>query len=299
MSRSLTQMTSWVESWFYNPGCIDAPDRKRKWCLCAAVELIRDSMYYPQSKSDRRITHEILTYLLLGWNPITTWPDPSEYDEPDESLIDNWDDAQESLKGLLNFEDEYTKTNLYTLVTCLLRTCETVGSRTSDLFTGERMTVMMLALWLLDRDTSNSKDVFVIRTCLDLYYRHKATAPGLVDHEYASTSSELKYCSWIKDQIDRMLKMNIPSDEFKRNVAYLGWFASLVRANRIVASCNRCDAWKSELAVALEKEVELMLDTLRNRPLKFVDEVRDGSTLTFRARLFKLFRLRPQPVKIK
>ena len=299
MGLTLTQMTSWVEGWFYDPGCINTPEKKRRMCFCAAVELIRVFVRQQPDRDIRRTTHEILTYLLLGWNPITAWPDPSDYDEPGNETIDNWYDIQDNLKGLLNFVDSDRRVNLYTLVANLEKVCDEFGSRSTSLFIGERVTLLTLALWLLDINTSTPKDVCVIRACLDLYYKHKSTAPGLIDHEYASTNHEIKYCSWIKDQITRLLKLNVPSDEFKRYVSYLGWFASLVRANRIVAAVPRCDAWKSELAVMLESEVNLMLETLQDRPLKFEDETREGSSLGIAARLFRLFRLRPPPVKIK
>lgn len=299
MGPALTQMTSWVKDWFYNPGCIDTPEKKRSMCFCAAVELIGLSMSRRASKEDTRVTHEILTYLLLGWNPITAWPDPSDYDEPTEETISNWDDIRDNLKGLMNFVDAERKVNLYVLVANLVRLCDEYGSTSTNLFIGERVTNLILALWLLDTGTSTPKDVFVIRACLDLYYRHKQSAPGLLDHEYASTNHEIKYCSWIKDQVNRLLKLNTSNDEFRRQVAYLGWFVSLVRASRITATVHRCDSWKAELAVALEEEVKLMQDTLNNRPLKFEDEDRNGSILNRSARLFKLFRLRPPPVKIR
>ena len=300
-------LVSWVKYWFNDPGCIDTPDKQRKWIYVATTVLIGRVIKHNSTRDDLRTIHEFLTYLLLGWNPITAWPDPSDYDEPDQD--DDWnklkecgyDRAVESMRGFLNFEaDSCRTTNLYGLVATMSKVGKEIGSRATVPFVGEHVTMLMLAHWLLDRSTEIPSDISLIRACMDLSYSEKRIAPVNSVHEYASTNNDVRYSAWFCNQIDRLLKLNVPSDEFRRSLAYLSWFSALVRSKRILFVLNRDERWKEEVDELYNEQVNMMRGTLDNIQLKCdEDKVRDGSSLNASSKLFKLFRIKPPPVKIK
>lgn len=287
-------LVTWVKDWFDDPGNINTPSKDRIAVHQAVVLLIRGLLRGDYSSKLERRVHEYLTYLLLGWNPITAWPKQSEFEDPGTEQMDEWQSCSDAFKNLLDF-DNCKPTSIYPLLICLSRWCERFGNTSSSLFVGERVTMMILALWLADRKCNGyrclANDLGSVRACLDLYHRHKGIAVGTVDHEYASTNHELHYCLWIKKQMDRLLRLDIPSETFRSTMSYLGWFASLVIMVRTTKAASRCQSWIFDTGGALETEVIGLKETLDASALNCnPDQVRDGT------RLFRIFSKNPPPV---
>jgi len=292
--------------WFYSPGCLITPQSDRLEIFRATVSLI-DSKRGECSQSKN--LHDYLTYLLLGWNPITLWPKESEFTTPDnEEAMVGWERCRESMKDLLDFDAECP--NAWPLLTCLETCCNTFGNKSASLFVGERITMMILALSLMDRKLALNipkDDLGTIRACMDLYYKsakvpleNRPAAQDSALAEYASTKNPMMYCDWIRNQIDRLLRLNVPTDRFKLTIAYLGWFASLVRSHRTLRACSKCKDWLDETTVILEREVEIMSNVLwKSANNCHDDKVNDSSDLGKLAKLFRVFRIKPPPVKIR
>jgi len=299
----MPSFVTWVNEWFNQPGTSQTPTQDRIPCYVAAALRIGDFVNSHPSKRELHDLHDLLTYLLLGWNPITAWPKPSEYTDPgaEQSSLDHWKEAREAIKTLMDFDQKKNDSCIYPILTCLTRACIARGSEDTCLFLGERITMLMLTLWLLDRSTSVPlHDLGVVRGCLDLHYTAAMHTSKTVDEEYAKANSDIMYCTWMNKQIERLIELHLPTEMLKFEVAYIGWFASLVRANKIMKFLARTEDWKTEVATRLELEVQVLREILsKSRMNCNEDQIRDGSSLHRSARLFRMFKLKPPPVKIK
>jgi len=290
-------LLDWVYEWFHRPSSIDTPQKDRIYVFHAVTLLIGKSIiYHTISRDDLKTVHEYLTYLLLGWHPITEWPKASTYDQGDE--VDRWEMCKNSMRNLLDFSR--STVNYFPLLTVL----DAASHRTttpSGFVYGEQVTSMILALWLLKKtNLSIDGDLSAIRACQDLYHRSKRIAAKNVDHEYAGIGDDLRYESWIVYQMNRLLKLNVGTEEFLSTLAYLGWFASFIKAYRSLKLCSRSEKWIDEMSTVLSGVVEHHQHVLRDSELNCNMRSRqEGSDLTGTSRLFSIFRINPPPVKEK
>ena len=294
-----SSLVTWVNEWFYHPGTPQTPQNDRMSCYEATVVLIGGFIHGSTSFGVQRNIHDLLTYLLLGWNPITSWPKESEFDKPDISF-EVFDVIRDLQKRLLDFQNKNSGGCTFPLLDCLDRVCHQYGSTSVHLYTGERLTMLMLSLWLLKRNTELPKyDLGLVRNLLDLSYRSESVGMFDVDIEYARSNHDLHYCDWIRRLIDRLLRINVPTKELINSVAYAGWYMSLVRASRMLKTQSRSVQWKEEIENLLNGEIEMLKSVLYHADLKCSeDQIQDGSSLRNSARLFRLFKKKPPPVKL-
>lgn len=293
----MTSLVSWVNSWFYNPGTVETPTNDRMYAFVAATHLVGAfKSVIPIHKVQKNL-HDLLTYLLLGWNPITAWVKQSEFPASDVEYTAN---ARDTIKCLLDFQCNQPPVSFYPVLTTLTKLCDEYGSKGSALYDGERMTMLYLSLWLIERKFKTPlHDLGLVRNLLDLYYRSANSAAESMEIEYARSNHSLHYASWFIYQVDRLYRLHTPLNELKSDLAYIGWFISLIRATRMLKDKSRNVDWVTETTTILNKEVQLMRDAIDNASLKCIEDVvRDGPSLRSSARLFKLFKSRPPKVKI-
>lgn len=283
-------MVEWVHEWFYAPGVLRTPDKDRLYCFETVVVEIRKMIFKADNREDRRFIFDLLTYCLLGFNPVTSWPNASIFEPPDV-VVD--DDTKSIIRRLLNFESsEVNKSSAYALISKMIRVGYENNNKSTPLYYGEHNTNIILALWLLDTHTTTPKqDIGLLRACLDLYYTSESSEYKTLDEEYASTKLAPNYNLWIANQINRLLKRNISNDELFASVAYLGWFASLVRTKRLTAIPSRTSTSADDVNAILMNEIDQIKKTLFSSDMVSESEpVRDGPCLWCAAQLFRLLR---------
>lgn len=294
-----SSLVSWVNEWFYHPGTPQTPQNDRMSCYEATVILIGGFIHGSTAFGVQRNIHDLLTYLLLGWNPITSWPKESEFDKPDSS-IEEFEVIRDFQKRLLDFQSKNLRSCTFPLLDCLDRVCRQYGSESTNLYIGERLTMLMLSLWLLKRDTTLPKyDLGLIRNLLDISYRSEKVGLFDVNIEYARSNHDLHYCDWICRLIERLLRIRVPTTEFINSVAYAGWYISIIRASRMLKSQSRSSQWKEEMQNLLNGEIETMKSILYHADLRCSeDQIQDESSLRDSTRLFRLFKKKPPLVKL-
>lgn len=292
-------LTTWVNSWFYHPGVNTTPPVNRRYCFAAAVDLMGSYIYGNDDRKVKRTLHDLFTYLFLGWNPITKWPNESDYQKPEKELLDITQ-VQEAIKKLMDFERPTTCSSLYPLLTYLTTACKKYNADSEEFYIGERITMIMTSLWLLKKETlCPIHDLGLIRGLLDLYYRSDAIAVEDESVEYARTAHQLRYYSWFNTQVERLIRMRVSTEELVSDLAYIGWYVALIRANRMLkASTCLSNDYRKPLEARLDGEVKIMMATLDSAALKCSeDQVRDGSSLRSSARLLKLLKFVKPKVK--
>ena len=285
-------LDEWLKEWFYRPGSISTPEDDRMYCYEVAACLIKNAIRGNLKRSDRRVIFDLLTYLLLGWNPITEWPNESVF-EP-QGKVEDWSRVKTTMRDLLNLEHVPDRGRAYELLAIVVKECTRITDvHDASLYEGERITMLMLALWLLDPNTTTPKlDLGLVRACLDLYYTSEAAQTlDNVKIIYGSTRSTPNHCAWIVKQIDRLFVRNTPTDELMSSVAYLGWFSSMVRISRMMRTASRTSMWIEIPKIILREEVAALKTTLYDAEMKCESEkVRDGSCLWCAAKLFRMLK---------
>lgn len=292
----------WANSWFNEPGGELTPKVDRMLLFVATVALLGERS---NDARDERDVHDHLEYLLLGCNPITNWTKESEYELDQDSAFykECHLGLREPLKKLLDYTNPDSGSAMYSLLIQTLKACEQYGSQNVSLVIGERVTMLMLAFFLLDRRIERpTKDIGLIQSCLDLWYSsEKQAIDESRDYEYASMRHDLRYANWLVMNVERLFKMHVETSELKASLAYIGWFASLVRAYRVArvfTSSN--ESWGNELLEVASNEIVALRSVRYRSELKHhEDQIRDGSSLHAAVRLFRMFKVKPPPVKIR
>jgi len=300
--NDILDLDEWLKEWFYRPGSISTPEDDRMYCYEVAACLIKNAIRGNLKRSDSRVIFDLLTYLLLGWNPITEWPNESIFEPQGE--VEDWSRVKATMRDLLNFENAPDSSRAYQLLAIVIKECtRIINVNDASLYEGERVTMLMLALWLLDPNTTTPKqDLGLVRACLDLYYTSEAAQTlDNVKVIYGSTRSTPNHCAWIVKQIDRLFVRNTPTEELMSSIAYLGWFSSMVRVSRMMRAASRTSMWMEIPKTTLREEVVALKTTLYDAEMKCESEkVRDGSCLWCAANLFRMLRGRPTPtLKLK
>lgn len=293
--------TTALKEWFYKPNLLTTPEHDRMYCFKAAVSRIGAAILDGRmSKEDLRLTHDLLTYLLLGRHPLTDTENESEYEQSEHihlATLVRWGEVRDTIVKLMDFTTKKPHGNFYPLLVGLMKELKPDYPRYTSNYAGEMITLQYLALWLLDRKVRRpEKDLGLIRACLELSCRADNMAPGEIDHEYAFISNDLKYCEWFTQQVNRLLELQVDVQTLKSSMAYMGYFISLIRATRMKFEEN--DA--AELPNYLQFEVDALKDTLHNADLRYEEcRVKEGAgKLASMMRLFTTFRIKPPPVKI-
>ena len=291
-------LLDWVYEWFHRPSSLNTPAKDRIHVFQAVTLLIGKSVMCHGSigKHDLKTIHEYLTYLLLGWHPITEWPKESLYDDVD--VVDRWGICKESMQSLLDFDKNHG--NYYPLLTVLAASSDP-SVHANGFKYGEQLAMIILALWLMKKtDLSIDADLSATRACLDLFYRSKSHMVENVDHEYAGIKGELNYELWLTTQMNRLLKLNVTTEEFVSTMSYLGWFASFIRAYRSLKSCSRSEDWVEEFCTVLYGITEHHHEVLKNASMNCNPRpTRDGPNIATASGFLRALWIKPPPVKEK
>ena len=300
----MTSLVEFVNFWFDHPGNLSTPEGDRIFVYVACIEILSEVRKSSPSSKAMKNLHRYFTYLLLGWNPITAWPKHSEFPvtENKNEVMPNWECCRETMKELLDFDKPIR--NVYPLLVCLETCCNNFGNESLSLFTGERITMMMLALTLFDRSFMlklPGEDLSLVRACLDLRYRSEDTAcTEDMTVEYARSNHSLGYGQWLSNQLNRLLQLNVSKERLLNSLAYCGWFVSLIKVSRILKTVARNEEWTREIDTILKAEEICLRNILDCSSNNCNDEVPgDNSDVSKTSKLFRVFRIKPPPVKIR
>lgn len=298
----MSSFVTWVNDWFRHPGTPQTPTHDRMMCYMCAVLMIGDRINKDKSKDNLRKIHDLLTYTLLGWHPVTAWPKRSEYVEDEKyAQVFNIDELLYTVKILMDFETSEAHRSGHTgLLSILVRMNNAYSSKSSSRYIGEIMTNLMLGMWLLNRNaTIPAKNRTIVRACLDLYYTSEKYAVTDIDSEYAQPNVPLKYGPWLNKLIDYLLYSGVSTKELYDSLAYVGWFMSLIRTSRMMKLMSRTEDWKQGVATMLNSEVQRLTSILDNWKMNvYEDHGNDNADVCRGSILFRIFKIRPPRVKI-
>lgn len=140
---------------------------------------------------------------------------------------------------------------VYPVLMRVLELCE-LGTFTGE---DEDVALSILSLWHIDQ-TLDPRDRMTAQACISLYREHRANPVNANDIVYLH--DKLLYISWITGEIDRLYTMEYTNADIYREVAYMGAFASLIRAVRIKGGKDQ------ELNKYLEEEFELLMSKVKS-----------------------------------
>lgn len=277
MSSPLVQR---VDGWFVDPHEYPiSQENIRAWIYMATIEQLGLGL---RGRSDWKRIHNFLTYLLLGWNPVTARVDAHISTVSGSEGL--WSSEFVALiKQLLNFERPVTTSDRYTLLQYFSRFADQLARTGTTQIREEEFTLTTLMLWLTTKRTEacHPQDIVAVRACIDLYQRGRSSSVSTMDVEY-TLNHQLGYSIWLQKQLHRLLVLNKGLEELCDELSYLAWFAGLVRVNRMSVGTN----YDSSHAM-LESHVKAMYAYLDKFPLIAVDENDDRS-----ARMISLWGLR-------
>lgn len=256
----MSSLVKWVEKEFLSPNSADTPSNDRMWMFAAVVDLITRGV---RSHADYRIVHQIFTYLLRGWNPVTMSIKPSCYGK---TAGDYFTDEYKALvKELMDFESVPRKGVGYALLINYVKN-SVKGVYTQSEFEEEQKTLMLVALWLIKRPKTivMPKNIILVRACMDLYCRHLHT-PNRGEYEYIA--SGLGYMGWMTKWIDNILSSDLPFDQAVDAIIYLAMFACLIRAYRFALPVGTNDEYALGLLKTLQSKVAELKEYIDKYPL--------------------------------
>lgn len=174
---------------------------------------------------------DLLTYLLLRRNPMTSDPLPLEHLCEDPTTVPDTvvilrDSARINLERYL-----YPKQKLgrpYAQLQLIQLYVKSLNLKWSS---GEEFALLVLSLCTL-APIRTTRDIFSVHACLKLYFDQVHNKPKIRECEFVEDIP--RYTSWIYNEIDRLCELNYTNEERESELAYLGAFASLVRASRMM-----------------------------------------------------------------
>lgn len=233
MSSPLIQR---VDGWFTDPNEYPiSQENIRAWIYMAAIEQLGLGL---RCRSDWKRIHNFLTYLLLGWNPVTARIDAHISTVSGSEGL--WSPEFVALiKQLLNFERPVTSSDIYTLLQYFSRYADQLARTGTTRIREEEFTLTMLTLWLTTKraEACQPQDIVAVRACIDLYQRGRNIPVSTMDVEY-TLNHPITYSIWLQQQLRRLLVLNKGLEELCNELSYLAWFAGLVRVNRMSVGTN-------------------------------------------------------------
>lgn len=258
-----------VDKWFSDPHEYPLTQESiREWVFMAAVEQLGVGL---RCREDWKRIHNFLTYLLLGWNPVTARIDAHIAVSDGERL---WSpEFVVLIKQLLNFEKPVSISNRYSLMRYFTQFASQLTKVETTITRAEEFTLTIMMLWLTTRrvEIDIPQDIVAVRACLDLYQRGRGTGVSTMDVEY-TRNQPMFYSAWIQQQLQRLLVMDNGLEELCNEISYMAWFACLVRVNRMSVGTNN-----ESIRTMLSNHVEKMYEFLDKFPLIAVDENDDKS----------------------
>lgn len=270
MSSLLVQR---VDGWFTDPHEYPiSQEHIRAWIYMAAIEQLGLGL---RCRSDWKRIHNFLTYLLLGWNPVTARVDAHISTVSGSEGL--WSPEFVALiKQLLNFERPVTTADRYTLLQYFSRFADRLARTGTTQTREEEFTLTTLMLWLTTKrvEACHPQDIVAVRACMDLYQRGRSSTVSAMDVEY-TRNHPLCYSIWLQKQLRRLLVLDKGLEELCNELSYLAWFAGLVRVSRMSVGTNYDSSHDM-----LERHVKSMYAYLDKFPLVAVDENDDQPART-------------------
>ena len=210
------------------------PDRTPTGFKDSSVFVSAVTAIFEQARTKKRINgstvRDLLTYLLLRRNP-TTGEDvildhvqPGSEGEVPEGISLLKASVTRSLERYLNHEPSQP----YSVLMLLQRM---IHNQRQNWANPEEFTLLILSMWLFSRQVE-SRDISTQRSCLKLHFDCMAYPCRSSEREFMN--SDCRYDSWIYNSIDDLCFKCENRISMLRELSYVGSFASLIRASRMV-----------------------------------------------------------------
>ena len=269
-------LLEWVESWLDDPReYFEYPyDKDREWCYMALTYAIGNATFNRArdvaqlSEKDKRRIHHLFVYLLLGWNFMTGKEKPTAFVETDKpnsvDIIVVTDEVKRTYERLLDFSKPVPPGAKYVILNQIMKVVEYYRKMPRSSIRGEEVTMLLASVWLLQRDEPYIRltNRVSVRNCLGLagdVYTYNAKDDGL---EY-SGAGDVKYEAWFLRQIERLFRLNVPTNEIVHQLAYMAYFIMACRSAKMIKRMKReTEKWTSEVTSTLYREVTRMKEFL-------------------------------------
>lgn len=175
------------------------------------------------------LVRDLLTYLLLRRNPATDVSIILDHIQPgmdgnvptDIELLK--DATKRSLERYVNHEPSQPYSVVMLLQKMILNPAQNWANP-------EEFTLLCLSMWLFTR-TISTVDIGTQRSCLRLYFDSLAYRTDNREREFIN--SPVRIASWIWREIERLFFDHKDTSKLIGELAYVGSFASLLRASRM------------------------------------------------------------------
>ena len=222
--------------------------------MAETIDWIRDPSLAPQGYRDSAVfvsavtsifergpdtskVRDLLTYLLLRRQPLTQ----EKIEKLDHDCLkpETTPERIEILRTATQREIElclypgdrpgkpYSVLQLIQIYTSSLR---------QEWASGEELTLLILALSCFSA-TTGTTDLATVYACLELYFKSRSVSVNpVVELEFIE--DKLRYVAGVLNQVNRLFELDYSVQTRLRETAYIGAFASLVRASRMVESTH-------------------------------------------------------------
>jgi hypothetical protein len=198
-----------------------------------ATELIARHTFDPYDGVSEDIK-DVFEYLLLLRHPVT-----GESRKPDDGISE--EDATDKillLRKAVVGEFERSIGGRLMRPYCVLQLLHEIGRGVRPLWSqGAEPAMLLLSLWLTRKTISRSADPVTCRACMKLIKYGKTIERMPPERELCSGVPG--YAQWFALEMDRVFTVYESMDDIVREVVYMGYLATLVRACRMVDKDDR------------------------------------------------------------
>ena len=227
-----SQLIDATNKWFLWPSSTDKPSYDRLWVFITLVALLGET---DRSGEFSKNVHYYFTYLLHGCNPVTAERNLSAFhDKVTEDPIFT-DDLLRQFSRLLNFDGPPEIGARFAVYSKFSEVANEIGSVLITDTIGEQRTLLLLSIALCTYLTNQQPtDLVAVQACLNLYNQHLRITSGTAQVEY-SNEIGLKFTPWLKTNMNRLFVMDrSPTEVVMSRIGYMAWFASLIKAHRVL-----------------------------------------------------------------
>lgn len=214
--------------WVRNPS-LEPSGFKDSLIFVSAVQAIFEQAR-TKERTNTSTVRDLLTYLLLRRNPATgveiilDHVKPGSEGEVPEDVAMLKASAYRSLERYI----EETKSQPYSVVMLLQRM---IHNPRQNWARPEEFTLLVLSMWLFAKKEVTD-NISTQRSCLRLYYDCLAYSKRSSESEFID--SRCRYDSWLVNEFERIAFEYENRISFEKELSYIGAFASLIRASRMV-----------------------------------------------------------------
>jgi len=183
-----------------------------------------------KTRTNSSTVRDLLTYLLLRRNPATGAQVILDHIKPgSEGIVpDEISMLKASAYRSIEKYIEGASSQPYSVVMLLQRM---ICNPRQNWAKPEEFTLLVLSMWLFAKQEVTS-DISTQRSCLRLYYDCLAYAKRSSEQEFID--GRFRYDSWLVNEFERLAFSCENRISFEKELSYVGAFASLIRASRMV-----------------------------------------------------------------